>query len=152
VAILRVHRLEEFAVHRRDADLETSQIGLVDLLVEVEMEGRELDRLGEVAHVALLRPDLVDQLVAAVLALLRGAGLRELEDVRFRHDVGVEGAGGETHVDHAALHRLADLERRYRLRAADEVDLQQALAVLVEVGDPVERALDVELVLGKGAD
>ena len=87
---LRVHRLEEFAVHRRDADLEASQIGLVDLLVEVEVEGRELDDLGEVAHVALLRPDLVDQLEAAVLALLCGAGLRELEDVRLGHDVGVE--------------------------------------------------------------
>ena len=107
--------------------------------------------LGEVAHVALLRPDLVDQLVAAVLALLRGAGLRELEDVRLGHHVGVEGAGAEADVDHAGLHRLADLEGRDRLRPADEVDLQHALAVLVDVRDPVDGALHVELVLREGA-
>src|SRR6266513_943004 len=123
-----------------------------DVLVEIDMEGREFHDLGEIAHVALLRPDLVDEVEAAVLALLGGARLRELEDVRFGHHVSVEGAGAEADVHHAGLHRLANLECRDRLRPADEVDLQDALAVLVDVGDPVERALHVELVLGESAD
>jgi len=53
-------------------------------------------------------PRSVDQLVAAVLALLSRAGLGQLEDVRLRHHVGIEGAGAEADVDHAGLHRLAD--------------------------------------------
>src|SRR3954471_8031321 len=131
---LRVHRLEELAVHRRDPDLHAGEVGLVDLLVDVEVERRELDHLGEVAHVGLLRPDLVDELVAAVPALLGGAGLGQLEDVGFRHDVGIEGARAETDIDHAGLHRLAHFEGRDRLGPADEIDLRDALAVLVEVG------------------
>ena len=115
------------------------------------MERRELDDLGEIAHVGLLGPDLVDELVAAVLALLGGAGLRELEDVGLGHHVGVEGAGAEAEVDHAGLHRLADFKSGDGLRAADEVDLQHALAFLVHFLDPVDGALHVVLVLGKGA-
>jgi hypothetical protein len=107
--------------------------------------------LGEVAHVRLLGPDLVDQVIAAVLALLGGARLRELEDVGLGHDVGVERAGGEADIDHAALHRLADLEGRDRLRAADEVQLQRALAFLVDLLDPLDGALHVELVLRERA-
>src|SRR3990172_1669219 len=144
-------RGEEVAVHGRDADLEAGEVGLVDLLVEVDVEGLVLDDPGQVVHVALLVPEPVDVVVGAGLALLRDRHLGELERVRLGEDVGVEGAGGHRHVDHAGPHRVADLERRDPLRPADEVEAQGAFAVLVHALDPALEPLHVEGALGERA-
>ena len=147
----RAHRLEEVAVHRRDADLQPGEVRLVDFLVEVQVEGRELDHPREVVHVRLFLPDFVDQVVGAVAALLGRAHLGELQGVGLGHQVGVVRARGQGHVDDAGLHRVADLEGRDRLRPADEIHLQDALAFLVGLVDPFDGALHVVLVLREGA-
>ena len=145
-------RLEKVAVHRRDADLHAGEIGFVDFLVEVQMKGLVLDRPAEVVHVGFFRPDLVDQFEGAVLALLGHGDLRHFQRVGLGHQVGVEGAGGKADVDHAGLDRIAHLKGRDGLGAADEVDLQRALALLVDLFDPLHKARDVDAVLRKGAD
>jgi hypothetical protein len=115
------------------------------------MEGGVVDHPAEVLHVGLLVPDLVDQVVAAVLAQLLVRQLRELERVGLGHDVGVEGAGGHRHVDHAGAHCVADFEGRHRLRPADEVDLQRAFALGVELLGHRHQVLDIGRVLGERA-
>jgi hypothetical protein len=146
-----VEGLEEVAVHGGDADLQPGQVRLAHRLVHVDVEGLVLHHPPQVLHVALLVPHLVDRLPGAVPALLRDRHLRELEEVRLGHHVGVERAGGHRHVHHAGLHRVADFERGNGPRAADEVDLQEALALGVELLDPGLQALHVDAVLGEGA-
>src|SRR5205807_1668820 len=99
-------------------------VRLVDSLVEVQVEGRELDYPREVVHVGLFLPDLVDQVIGAIAALLSRAHLGELQGVGLGHQVGVVRARGQRHVDDAGLHRVADLERRDRPGPADEIHLQ----------------------------
>jgi len=85
------------------------------------MEGRELDDLGEMRMFALLGPDLCDQVEAArILALVRGAGLRELR-MSARASRCVEGARAEAEVDHRRSAPPCRLEGRDRFRPADEV-------------------------------
>jgi len=144
-------RGEEVAVYRGDADLQPGEVRLVDPPVEVDVERLVLDDPGQVVHVALLAPDPVDVVVRAALALLRDGDLRELERVRLREHVGIEGARRHRHLDDAGPHRVADLERRDRLRPADEIEAQGALAFLVHALDPALEPLHVDRALGERA-
>ena len=71
---------------------------------------------------------------------------------RFRHDVGGEGAGGVGDVDHAALERIADFEWRHRLRPADIIDLDHALAVGIDLVDEFLEAARVSRFLRECRD
>jgi len=79
------------------------------------MEGRELDDLGEIAHVAFSAQIL---LMRSKAPFLRCSAALVSESLRMSlgHHVGVEGPVLKADVDHAGLHRLADLEGRDRLR------------------------------------
>jgi hypothetical protein len=99
----------------------------------------------QVLRIELLVVQLVDEGPGAVRPLLAHRLGDQLEAVRFRHQVGVERAGHVGDVDHLGAHRVADLERRHRARPADVVDLDLALAGLV---DAVDKALEVLRELG----
>jgi hypothetical protein len=61
--------------------------------------------------------------------------LRELPGVSFGHEVCVECAGRVRDIDDAVLQRIADLEWRHRLWAADIIDLNDTLAGRVDAVD-----------------
>ena len=145
-------RLEEVAIDRGDAQLEPGQVGPGDRLRQIEVEGIVVDVPRQQDRIHLLVVDVGHVGVAAVLAQLRHRPLGELPGIRFRHHVGVEGAGHVGDVDHAVLERIADLERRHRLRPADVVDLDHALAVGVDLLDEPLEAARVERLLGKRRD
>ena len=115
------------------------------------MERLVLHDARQIVHVALLTPHAADVVIGPVLALLGDGHLGELERVRFREDAGVEGPGGHRDVHHAGAHRVAHLEGRDRLGPADEVEPQDALALVVHPGDPGLEPLDVERVLRERA-
>jgi hypothetical protein len=147
-----VERLEEVPVHRRDADLLPREVRLVDLLVGVDVKGLVLHHAGQVHHVALLVPDLVDGLECAVLALLRDRYLGQLEEIGLRHHVGIERPGVHRQVHDAGLDGVTRLERRDGLGAAEEVDLQQSFSFGIDLLDPGLKPLDVDGVFSKSTD
>src|SRR5205807_3099322 len=106
---------------------------------------------GEIDHVRLLVPDLVDEVVATVLAQLACRKLGKLQRIGLRHDVRVERTGGKGEVHHARTHRVAHLERRHRLRPADEVEVDDPLAGVVYLADEPLEVLDVLSVFAEGA-
>src|SRR6185295_7504986 len=55
-------------------------------------------------------------------------------------------------IDHPALQRIADLERRHRLWAANVVDLHLALAVGIDLVDEALKAAGIKGLLGEGGD
>ena len=145
-------RLDHVAVDRRDPDLQAGKIDLVDLLVEVDVERNVVELARKILRAELLVVQLVDVIPGAVLALLAHRLAVELKTVRLGHEIGVEGARHVGHVDHARAHGIADLERRHCPRAADIVDLDQALAVGVHL---LDEALEIARKLGafgKGGD
>ena len=94
----------------------------------------------KVLGVHLLLVDAVDQLVAAVGALILDRVLGEVDRVTGGHQVGVEGRGVVGDVDNAGLNRVPKLEWRHGFRPAHDLDLNDALAVLV---DPVCKGLEL---------
>src|SRR3954469_1360190 len=143
-------RLDHIAVDRGDPDLESGEVDLVDLLVEIDVERNVVELARQIVGIEFLVVQLVDVLPGAVLALLAHRLAVELEPVRLRHQVGIERAGHVGDVDHARAHRIAHLERGHRARAADIVDLDHALAVGVHLLDETFEILREFGALGKG--
>src|SRR5882672_8733851 len=56
----RAKRLEKIAIDRGDADLQSGEVGLVDLLVDIDVERLVLHHAADVLHVGFFVPDLVD--------------------------------------------------------------------------------------------
>ena len=145
-------RGEEVAVDRGDPDLEPGQVRLGDRLRQIDVERRVADLAGQEDGIHLLVVELGHVVEAAVLAQLGHRPLRELPGVRLREHVGVEGAGDVGDVDHAGFERIADLEGRHRLGAADVVDADLALALGVDDVDEALEAARVQRLLGERGD
>ena len=108
----------------------------------------ELARQEEAIH--LLSVELVEKFPGTVAALL-GHGLEDqLMSIGLWHQVRVEGAGDICDVNDASSHRIADLERRHGAGAANVVDLDNALAVVVHLLDKPLEVLRELRPLGKG--
>ena len=131
--------LQEVAVDRRDAQLQPGEVGLVDLLVAVDVVLHALAgaRVVVQALVGIAGVDLVEDAVLAHLGL-RQVGVVQRQAVG--HQPGREGRGGVGHVDHAVAQRVRLLEGGYGLRAADVVDLHDALAFVVDLLDELLEA------------
>src|SRR6188474_2622376 len=122
-------RGEEVAVDRGYPDLEPGQIGLEYRLRQIDVERRVADLARKVDGVHLLVVELGHVVEAAVLAQLRHRPLGELPGIRLGEYVGVERARDVGYVDDAGLERIADLERRHGLGAADIIDADLTLAL-----------------------
>src|SRR5262249_19323747 len=73
----RAKRLEEIAVHRRDAQFQTREVRLADRLCEIDVEGIVVDMAGKEDPVELLLIKLRHVGVSAVAAELRHRPLCE---------------------------------------------------------------------------
>ena len=124
--------LEEIAVDGRNAQLQPSQIGLVDALVAVDVVLHAFAGAGVVVQ-TFFHHDFVQVVDGAVFAHL-GHGLVGVVDGQaFGHDAGHKRSGGVGHVDHATAQGIALFKGGDGLGATDVVDLHQAFALVVDL-------------------
>ena len=145
---------EELAIDRVAAQLDAGEIGQAvgferGLAGQVDVELDAAVGVTEVPGVELVLVDLVEQVDAAVRALLHRRDVGADQRVGLGHEPAVEAARAVDHVDHAGAQRLGLIERRDRLGAADELDLHDALARRVQAVDELEEALGVGDGLGQ---
>src|SRR5215472_4211488 len=148
----RSERLEKIAVDRSDANLEATEIGLRDRLVEIEVKRISIDMPREEDRVHLFGIEPRHVVVAAVLAQLRHRPFGQLPGVGLGHHIGVESPGRIREIDNAGFERVADLERRHGLRSADIVDLKDALAVAIHPLDEELEAARIGGLFGEGGN
>ena len=105
------------------------------------MERIVIDKPRQKDRIHLLGIELRHVVEAAVAAQLRHRPFGQLPSIRLGHHVGIESAGCISDIDDAGLQRIADFKRRHRLRPADIVDLDDALAFGIdEIDKPLETA------------
>ena len=107
---------------------------------------------GQIVRIDLLLVQLIDERPGAILRCSLIGLETSFSAVRLGHEVGVERAGDIGDVHHLGAHRIADLERRHRPRAADVIDLHLALAVRVHLLDEALEVLGKLGALGEGGD
>src|SRR5499426_4127218 len=145
-------RLDDVAIDRGHPDLQAGEVDRVDLLVEIDVERHVVELARQVPGIELVIVQLVDVVPGAVAPLLAHRLAEQLEGVGFGDQVAVERAGDVGHVDDARAYGVAHLERRQGARAADIVDLDDALAVAVHLLDEAFEILGELGSLREGGD
>src|SRR5262245_49219671 len=146
----RPERLEKIAVDRSNANLEASQIGTRDRLVEVEVKWISVDMPCKKNRVNLFGIQPRHVVITAVLAQLGHRPFGKLPRIGFGHHIGVESPGRIGEIDDAGFERVSHLEWRHGFRPADIVDLNDALALPVHALDEALEALRIGGFLGEG--
>ena len=124
--------LEEIAVNGRNAQFQASEVGLVDAFVAVDVVLNAFAGAGVVVQ-TFFHHDFVQVVDGTVFAHLSHGLVGVVDGQAFGNNAGHKRGGGVGHVHHTTAQGIALLKGGDGLGATDVIDLDQALAFVVDL-------------------